>query len=102
MNLLGHTRHFGHVARLFSRTPMFFLLSNFFRGQQIETAEAYLVLCVIAFSFALPRLGAAHFGQWERAFARLAQRRRLAVILVGAAALAARAIILPILPVPVP
>src|SRR5882672_3159985 len=81
---------------------MLFFLSHFFGGQQIETTEAYLVLGVIALSFVLPRLGSAHFGQWERAFARLAQRRRMAVILVGVAGLAGRAIVLPILPVPVP
>jgi hypothetical protein len=78
------------------------LISTFFRGHQVETVETYLVFFAIALSYLFPRFASARFGQWERGFARLALRRRLAVILTGVVALAARAIVLPILPVPLP
>ena len=78
------------------------LWSTFIRGHQVEMVETYLVFFAVGVSYFFPRLGSARFAQWERGFARFALRRRLAVILTGAAALAARAIVLPILPVPVP
>ncbi|MBZ5642797.1 MAG: hypothetical protein LAO19_08570 [Acidobacteriia bacterium] len=78
------------------------LLSTFIRGHQVEIVETYLVFFVVAMSYFFPRLGSARFAGLERGIARFAQRRRLVVILTGVAALAARAIVLPILPVPVP
>jgi len=77
-------------------------LSTFIRGHQIEIVETYLVFFAVAVSYFFPRLGSARFAQWEQAIARFALRRRLVVILTGMAALVARAIVLPILPVPVP
>lgn len=81
---------------------MFSLLSTFILGHQVEILETYLVCLAVGLSYVFPRLGSARFAQWERGFANFAQHRRLAVILTGAVALAARAIVLPILPVPVP
>jgi hypothetical protein len=78
------------------------LLSTFIRGHQVEIVETYLVFFTLGVSYFFPRLGSTRFAQWERSFARLALRRRLVVILTGAVALAARAIVLPILRVPVP
>ena len=77
-------------------------LSTFIRGHQVESVETYLVFLAVAVSYFFPRLGSARFARWESGFARFALRRRLAVLLTGVAALAARAIVLPILPVPVP
>lgn len=76
--------------------------STFVRGHQVEIVETYLVFFVVGLSYFFPRLGSANFARWESVFARFALRRRLAVILTGVVALAARAIVLPILPVPVP
>jgi hypothetical protein len=64
--------------------------------------EACLVLAAVVIAFTFPTVGSRWFEVCERAFSRLAQRRRLAVLLVGVAALAARAAVLPILPVPQP
>jgi len=64
--------------------------------------EAGLVFLAFLIAFSLPRLGAPWFQALERGFARLAGRRRLAVLVVGLAALATRAALLPILPVPEP
>ena len=81
---------------------MSFFLSTFIRGHQVEVVETYLVFFAVGISYFFPRLGSTRFARWERGLARIALRRRLAVILTGAGALAARAIVLPILPVPVP
>jgi hypothetical protein len=64
--------------------------------------EFYLVVASVAVAFSFPGMGRCLFQVAERAFARLAQRRRLAVLAVGAVALAARAAVLPIEPVPEP
>jgi hypothetical protein len=59
---------------------------------------------LIAFSIALafPHAGAHFFEEWERRFAALARRRRLAVAVVGLAALATRAALIAVMPVPTP
>jgi hypothetical protein len=64
--------------------------------------EFGLVLAAVALAFAFPCLGSRWFEASERALGRLAERPRLAVVVVGLTALAARAALLPVLPVPVP
>jgi hypothetical protein len=64
--------------------------------------EGGLTVIAIAIAFALPRLGAPWFARIERAFAGLARKKRLSVLIVGAAALLARLAILPICPIPLP
>ena len=60
--------------------------------------EALALVAVVRIAFLAPRAGARWFGAAERAFGRLARRRRLAVAVTGLAALAARAALLPVLP----
>jgi len=64
--------------------------------------ESVLVVAALVLAFVSPGLGSRYFEAGERAFLKLAERGRLAVIAVGIAALAARAALLPILPVPQP
>jgi hypothetical protein len=61
-------------------------------------------LCALAVVLALtaPNLGSRWFEIIERTFGRLAQRRNLSVIVVGLTALALRAALLPVLPIPHP
>ena len=64
--------------------------------------EFGLVLVAVALAFSFPSLGSRWFEAGERALGRLAERPRLAVVVTGLSALAARAALLPILPIPVP
>jgi len=64
--------------------------------------ECFLSFAAAAAAFAFPTLRSRSFEACERACAVLAKRRSLAVVVVGLAALAARAALLPILPIPVP
>lgn len=64
--------------------------------------EAGLAALVAAVAFGWPRLGSSFFSRTERAFARLARRKRLAVVTVGLSALLMRLAILPFLPIPLP
>ena len=64
--------------------------------------EGGLTLIALAIPFALPNLLNRVFSGIERAFARLARRRRLAVASVGLAALLLRLAILPFCPIPLP
>ncbi len=64
--------------------------------------EGGLTVIALALPFALPRLCDPVFLRVERAFGRLARRRRFAVAAVGLAALLLRLIILPFCPVPLP
>jgi hypothetical protein len=64
--------------------------------------EAGLTAIAVAVSFALPGLGASWLARTERAFARLARRKGLSVILVGASAFVLRLAILPFCPIPLP
>jgi hypothetical protein len=63
-------------------------------------------ICLIAFAIAIahvaPQLGDKWFRKWEQRLGRFARRRTLAVVSVGLLALALRAALLPILPVPEP
>jgi len=61
--------------------------------------EFGLVLIVLLLAFLRPQLGSDWFGRIERSFGRLARSQRLSVLLVGLAALGARAAVLPILPI---
>jgi hypothetical protein len=61
-----------------------------------------LTFISIAVAFCWPRLLSSRFSQIERAFSRLAHRPRLAVTMVGLAALLLRLAILPICPIPLP
>ena len=56
----------------------------------------------VALAYAWPELGASWFQRAEQLLDRLAQKRRLAVLVVGLTALAVRAALLPVLPIPVP
>jgi hypothetical protein len=64
--------------------------------------ESGLVLFAVLVAFAWPELGSRWFLHCERAMARLAQRRGVAVLVVGVTALALRAALLPIQPIPTP
>ncbi len=64
--------------------------------------EFGLVLVAVALAFSFPGLGSRWFEAGERALGKLAERPRLAVAVSGLSALAARAALLPILPIPVP
>jgi hypothetical protein len=64
--------------------------------------EICLTAIAIALAHIVPELGAKWFEKWERRFGNLAGRRTLAVVSVGLLALAARAALLPVLPIPEP
>ncbi len=64
--------------------------------------EFALVLISVALAFNFPRVGSKWFRMAELSFAGLARRQRLAVLAVGFIALAVRAAVLPLLPVPQP
>jgi len=64
--------------------------------------EFGLAALSIAVACTFPNLGSSWFARAEQLFNRLAQRRRLSVAVVGLTALAARAALLPILPIPQP
>jgi hypothetical protein len=65
-------------------------------------AEFGLTAIVILASFAWPQMGTGLFARIERAFGRLARRRRLAAACVGLSVLVVRLAILPLVPIPVP
>ena len=64
--------------------------------------EACLTVVAVVVACYYPRLGSTRFRRAERALAGLARRQSLSVLLVGLAALVARAAVLPVLPVPEP
>jgi hypothetical protein len=64
--------------------------------------ELALVLVAFTLAFYCPQLGARSYFAVEKALRGLARRRRLSVLLVGLAALAARAAVLPVEPIPEP
>lgn len=64
--------------------------------------ELGLVVVLVALALTAPTLGASWFASVERAFARLAEHQKLAVLTVALAALGARVAVLPILPEPQP
>ena len=64
--------------------------------------ESGLVLLALLIAGIYPALGRAWFEKLERRFSALARRRALSVLLVGVTALALRAAVLPIEPIPEP
>jgi hypothetical protein len=64
--------------------------------------EAVLLAPAIAMALVRPRLGSTWFEAVERVLGRLARRRKLAVLTVGATALVTRLALLPLMPVPEP
>jgi hypothetical protein len=64
--------------------------------------ELGLVVVLIPLALAVPNLGATWFSSAEQAVGRLAEHRKLAVLTVGLAALAARVAVLPLLTEPQP
>src|SRR5574337_1578566 len=64
--------------------------------------EAGLSVLALVLAFAAPNLGSRWFEAFEKSFGKLAQRGGLSVLLVGLTALALRAVLLPILPIPQP
>ncbi|HEV2492772.1 MAG TPA: hypothetical protein VG204_06825 [Terriglobia bacterium] len=68
----------------------------------MQRIEICLALLAIAIALAYPRIGARWFRMLENGFRKLARRRRLAVLVVGVTALAARAAVLPVEPIPHP
>ncbi|MGO9303866.1 MAG: hypothetical protein ACLP3R_09215 [Candidatus Korobacteraceae bacterium] len=64
--------------------------------------EFGLAALAIALAFACPELGASWFQRAEQLLKRLARRQGLAVLISGLAALAVRAALLPVLPIPTP
>ena len=64
--------------------------------------ELILVVLSVAVALGKPELGSVWLERAERLFDRLARRRGLAVVAVGLAAMATRAALLPILPIPQP
>ena len=64
--------------------------------------EIWLVIVAVATAFTYPQLGSKWFEPTERALGGLARRQTLAVLVVGLLALAGRAAILPLEPVPQP
>ena len=64
--------------------------------------EAGLAVLLLVLALTVPSLGARRFEAIERSFGKLARRRGLSVAMVGLAALALRAALLPILPIPHP
>jgi hypothetical protein len=64
--------------------------------------ELGLVVLAVIVAFIRPQLGSRWFEKIERRFAALARRRTLSVVIVGLLALALRAVLLPIEPIPEP
>jgi hypothetical protein len=64
--------------------------------------ESCISIAAVVAAIAVPKIGSGWFEVCERAFVRLAQRRALAILVVGLGALAVRAALLPILPIPKP
>ena len=64
--------------------------------------EAGLGVLALVLAFAVPDLGSRWINAVERRFGGLAQRRGLSVLVVGLSAMALRAALLPILPIPHP
>ena len=64
--------------------------------------ELGLSIASVVVAICSPRLGSRFFSEAERSFVRLAHKQRLSLLAVGVVALASRAAVLPVLPVPQP
>src|SRR3954468_22477293 len=71
-------------------------------GPSLLLIEGCLTAIAFAVAFCWPRIGASWFSRVERAFARLARRKSLSVVVVGLTALLFRLAILPACPIPHP
>ena len=71
-------------------------------GVSLIFIEGSLSLIAVAVAFAAPGLGGRWFRSIERAFHKLAQRKTLSIIIVGASALLLRLALLPLAPIPNP
>jgi hypothetical protein len=71
-------------------------------GPSLMLIEACLTAIAVAAAFCWPRLGTTWFSRIERAFARLARRKNLSVVVTGMAAFLGRLAILPFCPIPLP
>ncbi len=71
-------------------------------GVSLIMIEGCLTAIAVALAFAFPRLGSGFFSRVEHAFGRLARRKALSVVVVGAAAFLLRLAILPLCPIPHP
>jgi hypothetical protein len=71
-------------------------------GISLPFIEGSLTLIAVGVAFAFPRLGAAWFARIEAAFGKLARRKRLAILAVGAFAFLGRLALLPWFPIPLP
>lgn len=69
---------------------------------QLVVVEAVLVLAAVLLALINPSLGSRRFRAAEQHFTRFARRRVLSVVIVGLLALAGRAALLPLLPIPNP
>lgn len=69
---------------------------------QFFVIEAVMVLVAVLLALVMPRLGARWFRAAEIHFTRFARRRVLALVAVGALALAGRVALLPLIPIPEP
>src|SRR6266498_1028896 len=69
---------------------------------QLIGPESLLVSLVLLLAVTFPQFGASWFAWIERNFGALARRKKISVLICGIAALAFRAAILPVLPVPLP
>src|SRR6266568_736752 len=69
-------------------------------GNLMYAIEAALVMLSLGLALAWPRLAGQRFAIWERGFAEIARRRRLAIAIAGFTALGLRGILLPIEPIP--
>src|SRR5215831_8047312 len=78
------------------------LLDELMTNYQFMVLEAGLVFVAVVVALAAPGLGAKKLRRAERRFAIFAGKRKLAVLLVGLLALAGRAALLPVVPIPVP
>ena len=76
--------------------------SYYFPIRMMTLIETSLAVAAVVAAFAFPMIGNSWFEACERAFAKLARRRGLSVLVVGLSALAARAALLPVLPIPQP
>ena len=64
--------------------------------------ETLLAVLAVVISLVRPTLGSGFFGQIERAFSRLANRRLLSVAVIGLSTLILRVAVLPVEPIPQP
>jgi hypothetical protein len=87
------------VGLVVSLHSVLYLLRTYLNSTRIE---ALLVVGAVAVAFAFPGVGSNWFRKVEQGGSKLARRRRLAVLIVGMLALAARAAVLPIRPIPHP